>query len=168
MARLRLLAQGKQGLLATQLRDATVDEPHLTLRLARQLVEKLEAEDVEVRRANIPLLKLYSQIFESLLSAKGGTAKAQSRAAEELIGRAQGILGGLSLFDTSTVGKARELSPRHETFAGNIRLAPSDQLPWPFEPPVAEPPSAFTPLVLRPVEWRDDKGALVFGWRITD
>jgi hypothetical protein len=166
--RLRLLAQGKQGLLATQLRDATTDEPHLTLRFARLLLEKLEAEDVDVRRANIPMLKNYSLIFDSLLTSKGGTAKAQSRAAEDLIGRAQGILGGLSLFDTSTVGKARELSPRHETFAGNIRLAPSDPLPWPFEPPLAEPPSAFTPLVLKPVEWRDDKGALVFGWKVTD
>ncbi len=168
VARLRLLAQGKQGQLATQMRDATVDEPHLTLRLARQLVEKLEAEDVDVRRANIPLLKLFSQIFDSLLTSKGGVAKAQSRAAEELIGRAQGILGGLSLFDNSTVGKAREMSPRHETFAGNIRLAPSDQLPWPFELPNVESPSAFTPLILRPVEWRDGKGELVFGWRVTD
>jgi hypothetical protein len=168
VARLRLLAQGKQGLLATQLRDATTDEPHLTLRFARQLLEKLEAEDVDVRRANIPLLKLFNQIFDSLLTAKAGVAKAQARAAEELLARSQAVLEGLSLFDTSTVGKARELSPRHETFAGNIRLAPSDKLPWPFEPPQVESPSAFTPLVLRPVEWRDDKGALVFGWRVTD
>ncbi len=165
VARLRLLAQGKQGALGTDLRDATVDEPHLALRFARQLLEKLEAEDVDVRRANIPMLKLLRQIFDSLITSK---AKAQARAAEELIARAQGILEGLSLFDNSTVGKARELSPRHETFAGNIRLAPSDPLPWPFETPVAEAPSPFTPLVLRPVEWRDPKGALVFGWKVTD
>ncbi len=167
VAKLRLLAQGKQGQLATMMRDATTDEPHLTLRLARQLIERLEAEDVDVRRGNMPLLKQFGQIFDSLLNTKGN-AKAQTRAAEELVGRAQGILGGLSAFDTTTTGKARELSPRHETFAGNIRLAPSDQLPWPFDPPQVAAPSAFTPLLLKPVEWRDAKGALVFGWRITD
>ena len=54
------------------------------------------------------------------------------------------------------------------TFAGSIRLAPADPLPWPFKPPEPEAPSVFTPIVLEPVEWRDAKGALVFGWRLSE
>lgn len=164
--RLRLLAQGKQGALATQLRDAAENEPHLTLRFARLYLEKLEAEDVDVRRSHVPMLKLLKQIFDGLLAQT--KAKAQARAAEELVSRAQAILEGLNVFDTSIIGKARELSPRQETFAGNIRVAPVDPLPWPFEAPQVDAPSAFTPLVLTPVEWRGAGGALVFGWKVTD
>ncbi len=165
--KLRMLAQGKQGALATVLRDAAVDEPHITLRFGKQLLEKLEAEDVDVRRANVPLLKLLNHVYDSLIG-KPGAAKAQARTAEDLVARAQGMLEGLSLFDHSVTGKARELSPRQETFAGNIRLAPSDPLPWPFDVPTAEAPSAFTPLILKPVEWKDDEGVLVFGWKVSD
>lgn len=167
VTKLRLLAQGKQGALATELRDAAVDEPHLTLRFGKQLLEKLEAEDVDVRRANVPLLKQLNHVYDTLIGKPGG-AKAQQRSAEELISRAQGMLEGLALYDNSVMGKARDLSPRHETFAGNIRLAPSDPLPWPFAVPTAEAPSAFTPMVLKPVEWRGADGQLVFGWKIGD
>jgi len=40
------------------------------------------------------------------------------------------------------------LAPKHEAFAGNIRLAPADPLPWPFVMPDPEAPSAFVPLLL--------------------
>jgi len=60
------------------------------------------------------------------------------------------------------------MGPRHEAFAGNVRLAPGDPLPWPFKAPEPEAPSPFTPLRLIPVEWRAPDGALVFGWRLTE
>ncbi|HEX8440242.1 hypothetical protein [Archangium sp.] len=167
VARLRLLAQGKVGELATQLRDAASEEPYLTLRFVRQLLEQLETEDADVRAANVPLLKLVLRVLD-LFVAKAGGSNAHVRTAEELIARAQAILEGLSHLDTSTGGRARSLSPRHEAFAGNIRLAPADPLPWPFRTSETEAPSAFTPLSLRPVEWRDAKGTLVFGWRLTE
>jgi hypothetical protein len=167
IARLRLLARGKAGEMVTGLRDATADEPYLTLRFVRQLLEELEAEDADVRKANAPMLKLVINVLDSLVGAPGGN-KSQSRSAEELIARANSILEGLSQLDASAAAKARALSPRHETFAGNIRLAPADVLPWPFRAPETEAPSAFIPLALEPLEWRDAKGALVFGWRLTE
>jgi hypothetical protein len=67
-------------------------------------------------------------------------------------------------------GSARDaasaLAPSSEVYAGSVRLAPSDPLPWPFHAPAVEAPSIFTPLDLSPVEWLDRSGALVFGWRI--
>lgn len=167
VARLRLLAQGNAGELATQLRDAASEEPYLTLRFVRQLLEQLETEDASVRAANVPLLKLVLRVLDSFAAQAGGNT-AHVRTTEELIARTQAILEGLSHLDTSAAGRARSLSPRHEAFAGNIRLAPADPLPWPFRTSEAEAPSAFTPLSLRPVEWRDAKGTLVFGWRITE
>ena len=166
-ARLRLLAQGNAGSLATQLRDAVETEPFFTVRFIRQLIEKLEAEEVDVRAANVPLVKLLVRVLDLVISQSKGSS-AHARAADELLGRTQALLEGLKAFEPNTDGKARTLSPRHEAFAGNIRLAPTDALPWPFSAPEPEAPSAFTPIMLTPVEWRDRAGALVFGWRLSE
>ncbi|MBK7865318.1 MAG: hypothetical protein IPJ65_43330 [Archangiaceae bacterium] len=129
--KLKPMARGDVGLLATQLRDSAVDEPHFTLRFIRLLLEKLEAEDADVRLANIPMLKALGRVLDSI-ALSTTAAKSQARQADELLGRVQGILEGLKQFDTTEQGKARSLAVRHETFAGNIRLAPADALPWPF------------------------------------
>lgn len=165
--RLRPLSQGKPGELATRLRDAIAEEPSSVLRFVRQLIENIEAEDADVRRANVPTLKGVLEVLRPL-SGESRTSKSQSRTAEELMDRTQSILDGLSHLDDSVSGNARALSPTRSTFAGSIRLAPADPLPWPFRPPEPEAPSVFTPIVLEPVEWRDAKGALVFGWRLTE
>src|SRR4051812_43429186 len=97
-----------------------------------------------------------------------GKPTSQSNAAEELIGRTDALLGGLGRFDTGAAGKARALSLKHETFAGNVRLAPADPLPWPFAKATPTPAPVFLPLKLEPLEWRDAKGELVFGWRVSE
>ncbi|OJT22330.1 hypothetical protein BO221_21285 [Archangium sp. Cb G35] len=165
--RLRPLSQGKPGEMATRLRDAIREEPSSVLRFVRQLLENIEAEDADVRRANVPTLKHLLEVLRPL-NAESTTVKSQSRTAGELMDRAQSILDGLSHLDDSVSGNARALSPTRSTFAGNIRLAPADPLPWPFRPPEPQAPSVFTPIVLEPVEWRDAKGALVFGWRLSE
>jgi hypothetical protein len=165
--RLRPLSQGKPGELATRLRDALAEQPSSVLRFVRQLIENIEAEDADVRRANVPTLKGVLEVLRPL-SGESRTSKSQSRTAEELMDRTQSILDGLSHLDDSMSGNARALSLTRSTFAGSIRLAPADPLPWPFKPPEPEAPSVFTPIVLEPVEWRDAKGALVFGWRLTE
>ena len=165
--RLRPLSQGKPGEMATRLRDALREEPSSVLRFVRQLLENIEAEDADVRRANVPMLKHVLEMLRPL-GVESTTAKSQSRTAGELMERTQSILDGLSHLDDSVSGNARALSPTRSTFAGSIRLAPVDPLPWPFRPPEPEAPSVFTPIVLQPVEWRDAKGALVFGWRLTE
>ena len=133
-----------------------------------QLLERLEGEDQEVRSGNLPLLKLLVELLESLAVARDGRSSAQVRTARELVGRTRAVLEGLSHLETSPAGRAHALSPRREAFAGNVRLAPADPLPWPFPTPLAEAPSAFIPLLLQPVEWRDGQGNLVFGWRLTE
>lgn len=170
VTRLRLLASGQAGALATQLRDSMAEEPFFTVRFIRLLIEKLEAEEADVRGANVPLLKLLVPVLELVHSpgAKPSGSTAHARAADELLGRLQALLEGLRAFETTTQGQARALSPRHEAFAGNIRLAPTDPLPWPFQAPEPEAPSAFTPIVMTPVEWRDETGHLIFGWRLSE
>ena len=153
--------------MVTGLREAASEEPYLTLRFMRQLLEKLEAEEADVRAAYIPTLKHMIGILDSL-AGRGGEHSSHTRTAGELIHRAQAILEGLGALEQSVSAKARALSPRREAFAGAIRLAPADPLPWPFRAPEPEVPSAFTPLVLEPVEWRDAKGTLVLGWRLTE
>jgi hypothetical protein len=164
--RLRNLARGNPGALATDLRDATVDEPSLTVRFIKLLLEKVEAEDADVRLNNVPLLKLMVQVLDKVASSSGRN-KSQARIAEDLIARANSMLTGLKQFDTSEQGRARALSPSSEAFAGNIRLAPSDPLPWPFVQPEPEQPSPFAPLTLKPVEWNAN-GRMVFGWSVTE
>ncbi|QRO00827.1 hypothetical protein JRI60_18230 [Archangium violaceum] len=165
--RLRPLSRGKPGEMATRLRNALPEEPSSVLRFVRQLLENIEAEDADVRRANVPTLKHVLDVLRPL-TVESTTAKSQSRTAGELMDRTQSILDGLSHLDDSVSGNARALSPTRSTFAGSIRLAPADPLPWPFRPPEPEAPSVFTPIVLEPVEWRDSKGALIFGWRLTE
>jgi hypothetical protein len=165
--RLRPLARGRAGEMVTGLREAASEEPYFTLRFVRQFLEKLEAEEADVRAAHIPTLKLMIGVLDSLVGS-GGEQSSHARTAGELIQRAQAILEGLGALERSASAKAQALSPRRETFAGAIRLAPADPLPWPFRAPEPEVPSAFTPLVLEPVEWRDAKGTRVLGWRLTE
>jgi tetratricopeptide (TPR) repeat protein len=166
--RLRLLARGRAGELATALAAEVQGEPYSVLRFVRQLVEKVEVEDPDVRSAQVPTLRLLLTVLAPLVEPAGGKTNAHARVAAELTGRLHAVLDGLRQLDDSGPGRAHGLSPHSETFAGSIRLAPADALPWPFAAPHVESPSAFTPLLLVPVEWRDARGARVFGWRITE
>lgn len=165
--RLRPLAEGDAGAMATRLRNESDEQTHAVLGFAKQFIERMEQEDADVRRANVKTLRMVAEVLKPI--ADGGEKKtAQMRNAEALIARAQSILDALDELDLSEWGRSRAMSPRREAFAGNVRLAPADALPWPFRMPDPEPPSAFTPLNLDPVEWRDEKGALVFGWRVSE
>jgi len=164
--RLRPLSQGKAGELLTLLRDAFEEEPNLTLRFVQSLLERVETEEADVRAANASMLRQLGELVDTF--AATAEAKAHARKAEGLGARIQAILEGLGHLELSLEGRARTLSPGYEAFAGNVRLAPADPLPWPFKAPEVEAPSPFGPLVLEPVEWRDAKGQLVFGWRISE
>lgn len=167
VALLRPLAEGKAGELVDQLVRGAADEPHATLRFIGQVLDHVEAEDVDTRRLLTPFLRAIARALDSL-SGQANTSKAQLRRAEELAGRNQAILLGLGQLAESMPGKARALSPGQQAFAGNIRLAPADAAPWPF--PSLEPvaPSPFKPVQLEPIEWRTAEGALVFGWRLSE
>lgn len=169
IARLRTLSRGKAGELATELRKAAETEPNLTLRFIGKLIERIETEDAAVRSANAPMMQQLVSVLDPLTVSEGGKKKSAARAAEQHLIRIHAILEGLRELDASSAtDKARTHAPGRDTFAGAIRLAPADPLPWPFFEPEPEGPSPFTPLVLEPLEWKNEKGELVFGWRITD
>lgn len=164
---LRELARGRAGRLLTTLRAEARKSPYATLRFLKALVETVEAEDPDVRSANLPVLRGVAEVLRAIAEGKGrGTSNV--RTANTLLARTQAILDGAHLVDASVSGRAQALSPGHETYAGSLHLAPADPLPWPFPVPDAPQPSVFTPLRLTPVEWRDPSGSLVFGWRISD
>jgi hypothetical protein len=167
VALLRPLAEGNAGALLDGLLQNAAEEPHAALRFINQLLEHVESEELDVRRALTPLLRALGKALDAL-DAEPLLSKTQQRRASELAERNHAILSGLGLLEDSSASRARALSPGQAAFAGNVRLAPADPAPWPF--PVLEPvtPSPFRPLVLEPLEWRDGGGALVYGWRIRE
>ncbi|MCA2981327.1 MAG: hypothetical protein INH41_06270 [Myxococcaceae bacterium] len=166
LLRLELLAHGKPAELVAQLQGLVAEAPFETLRFTRQLVDSLEREEAPVRRANVGLLQQLVTLMDGLAS-RADTSKASERLARELAGRAQAMLEALGA-SAGTSAEVRALALGHSAFAGSLRLAPSDPLPWPFSPPEVEAPPVFTPLQLVPMEWRDAGGQLVFGWRLTE
>lgn len=161
------LAQGKAGAFIDRLVDTSGTGPHATLRFVNLFLEHVESEELEVRRALSPVLTTLARTLDAM-SARTDLSKGQLRQADELAARAQAILTGLGLLDETQQGRARSLSPAQAAFAGNLRLAPADPMPWPF--PALDPiaPSPFRSLKLTPIEWRDPAGTLVFGWRISE
>lgn len=166
VARLGLLAHRKPTELVAQLRATAVESPFDTLRFCRQLLDALEREQADVRFANRALVAQVLAMLEGIAS-EPGAAKTNERLARELAGRAQSILEALGI-NAGPMAESRALSLDHSTFAGALRLAPADPLPWPFERPAVEAPQSFAPLRLTPIEWRDDADALVFGWKVTE
>ncbi len=164
--RLSLLAHGKAGDLVALLRAGAKDGPYETLRFSKQLVDTLERDEAEVRHSNRVLLTQLIGLLD-LLASEPGVAKTTERNARQLAGRVQSLLEALGA-GGGPGAETRALELGHSAFAGSLRLAPSDPLPWPFQAPEVEAPSAFTPFQLMPVEWRNATGDLVFGWRITE
>jgi hypothetical protein len=163
---LKPLAKGRLGDFSNQLRRRLNTSPGEVTRFLDTLVQRLEREDEDIRAMQVPTLIQIRDLLEPL--ARGEDNGRQGRKAGELSARCQSILEGLgALGDTTAGDRARSLSPNGEVFAGSIRVAPSDALPWPFAPADVPAPSVFTQLELVPIEWRDpETNALVFGWSI--
>jgi hypothetical protein len=160
------LARGDLRRFTRDVRKGLRESPSETLRLLDQLVQRLELEDGTIRVMHLPTLeRLRDQLAPLAESEDTGR---QTRSAGELIARMQAITEGLEGLspDASERDRARSLSPTGEVFAGSVRLAPADALPWPFRSAEIPAPSIFTPLGLTPQEWRDGDGDRVFGWRI--
>jgi len=160
------LASGDLGGFHRGLRQRLRSGPSEALRFVDQLLERLELEDAPVRSAHLPTLRRVRDELEAL--ALSPDAGSRGRRAGELLRRLQAIVEGLGALgdDASASERARSLAPSGEVFAGSVRLAPSDPLPWPFRPSPESAPSVFEPLELVPIEWRGADGELVFGWRI--
>ncbi|MFZ5479439.1 MAG: hypothetical protein ACOZNI_21925 [Myxococcota bacterium] len=165
LALLAPLAAGDARRFTEGVRVGLAESPSETLRFCDQLVQRLEREDAGVRAAHVPTLAALRRLLQPLADAED--AGRQSRAAVSLLERTRAIADGVGgLPEPGDRDRARALDPEGEVYAGSIRLAPADPPPWPFPAPVPAPPSVFEPIELRPVEWRDDAGEIVFGWSI--
>jgi hypothetical protein len=134
----------------TAMWDAIVAEGDgLALRFGTRLVEELSTEPIDVRHNQQQTLQGLLAVCDDL-SARG---RASSTARiDGLRRRAQALLDGIAAFDESVRGRAERAAPDAEAYAGSVRLAPTDPLPWPFVRPSSTPPNPVRPVILRPVE----------------
>lgn len=162
--RLRPLAGGDVGTFLTRVRAEMVESPHATLRFLRLFLERLETQDGDIRARHRATLDAISRELAKATEVLDGGL---GRNARELEGVAVAMLEGLDAVEMRDTerDRARALSPSSEVFAGSIRLAPTDPLPWPFALPSIRPPSVFQPLRITPVEWMGEEG-LVMGWKL--
>lgn len=159
---LSILARGDAGAMWTAVRT-DLESPQAITKFTQQLTDELATESLDVRLKNRATLELGL----ILLGEVGkDAARGLRRRIDEQMRRIQTLLDGLDVYDTSPEGRARSAAPGSEAYAGSVRLAPADPLPWPFAFPTAVPPSPFSPIVLTPKEWLDESGARVFGWHI--
>ncbi|MEM6925700.1 MAG: hypothetical protein AAF602_02130 [Myxococcota bacterium] len=160
------LARGQSGVFLSRVRTGLAESPSEMLRLLGQLVQRLEIENQDVRAAQVPTLKRVRALVEPLADpdSPGSQRRRAQTLLEETLALIEG-LGGLGA-DASGRDRARSLDPTGTVYAGSVRLAPSDPLPWPFVAGVVSPPSVFTPIQLTPEEWLDEDGTWVFGWSI--
>lgn len=165
LALLQPLAAGDLPGFGKRIQKGLAESPSETLRFLDQLVERLEVEDAPIRAAHIPtLVTIRRALLPLAMDALGGGS--QGRSASDLMERTQAIADGVGgLPDETDRDRARRLAPGGTVYAGAIRLAPSDALPWPFRMTDPPAPSIFTPITLKPVEWRDG-AELVFGWSL--
>jgi hypothetical protein len=159
------LAAGDANGFTARIRAGLVDSPSETLRFLDQMVERLELEEAEVRAAHVGTLSRVRALVHPLAADAGPSAR-QGRTAAALMERTQAILEGQGLMGADARDRARSLDPSGEVFAGSVRLAPADPFPWPFQVESAQAPGVFLPLQLKPIEWRDEAGEVVFGWSI--
>jgi hypothetical protein len=164
---LRPLARGDTGGMATKVRERLEASPSETLRFLELFVQQLEREGTEVRGMHVPTLLSLRDVVRPVSSDGDGEGR-RARTADAWMVRSQGLIEGLDQLasDATARDRARSVAPGAAVFAGSVRLAPSDPLPWPFVPVKVSPPSVFEPMRLIPVEWVGDDGELVFGWRI--
>lgn len=160
------LASGDRRGFLRSVEQGLGDRTSETLRFLDRFIEALEREDAALRRAHLPTLAGLRAPLDALGAADSGR---QTRKAAALLGRLQALEEGLVGLPTEAgaAARARSLSPDGELFAGSVRLAPADPLPWPFTATIPAAPSVFEPIELRPEEWRDGEGRWVFGWRLS-
>jgi hypothetical protein len=162
---LRELAKGDAGKMWAAVREELKDTPHAVYKFSKQLTEELATETFDVRANNRSTLELGMRVLSEL---EGEVNRGLQRRIGEQLERMQSLLDRMEIFDASIEGRARAATPGAEAYAGSVRLAPSDQLPWPFLYPQVQAPSPFSALKIVPIEWLNENGERVFGWQIKE
>jgi hypothetical protein len=155
-----LVLQDPVGLWAV----AEADGDAAAIRFAERLVDEVSSEPLDVRHNQRRTLEICRQVLDG--AAARSSASLQKKV-DKLRGRLQALLDGIDVFDDSVRGRIDGAAPDNEAYAGSVRLAPADPLPWPFSRPQPTPPNPFTPIVLRAVNVGDD-AALRSDWIVRE
>jgi len=134
------------------------------VRFAERLVDELSTEPLDVRHNQQQTLQGTIAALDDVAARSGA---ASTKRLDVVRRRAQALLDGIAAFDDSVRGRSERAAPDAEAYAGSVRLAPADPLPWPFVRPEPTPPNPFLPLVLRPIE-RVVDGERRFLWSIAE
>jgi hypothetical protein len=159
--RLRHLAYGRMQGFRRELEEALATEPHLSLRFLQRLVDRLALEERSIREDHVVTLDLLLRLVVPFTDSDQRSVR---RRAQGLVDRMSAMRDGVAGADDSREA-VRRLGPGNDTFAGSIRLAPSDPLPWPFAPRDTVAPSPLGPIALTALEWQHG-GERVYGWRL--
>lgn len=160
---LRPLARGDTAGMWREVTEQDPKSPALVVFFSERLLEQLALEPLDVRRRNAAIIEECDQRIAEVSTRVGRSLKKKTARLEE---RARVLLDGIGQYDESIRGRAASSAPDREAYAGSVRLAPADELPWPFAAPRVEAPNPYAPLHLTPTEWRSSDGNLLYGWRI--
>lgn len=163
------MAKGKLTQFFAGIRKLFREEPTLAGRYLRTYLDELEKEDASVRLSHRTLLGELQLELTRLSKEQDTRGRRKNRFVLELLVRIDGILRGLPhRAERSRDEAIRALNPNATIFAGNVRVPPKDAVPWPFVTGDLRAPSIFQPFRIEPVEWRDAKNDIVFGWRVRE
>ncbi|MFZ9521303.1 MAG: hypothetical protein ACO3A4_12580 [Silvanigrellaceae bacterium] len=158
------LSRGEVAGFANELSRRLQSEPYSAIRFCNLFLDRLESEDAAVRKRLVPVLERLT-VADRIAVRKGSRTTV---GLEKLSRRALEMLRVLQpQINETMVSKSRDYAPGSGIFVGNVRLAPTDTLPWPFTDPNVSPPNVFTPIVARPERWISD-GQEVLGWMIVE
>lgn len=164
LALLKPLAHGDPAKFLAGWRRTLREEPGAALRLAARLVGRIELEEAEVRERQLATLRAIQAPLDALSEEEGAVGRRAEAVGDDIAA----ILEGAGASGEGLMARVRAVDPDAAVFAGSVRLAPVDPLPWPFQAEQALSPPVFTPIRIRPVEWRDASGALRYGWSLSE
>jgi len=157
------ISRGDSKGLVVNLKRLASKRPSAALRLITKIVSQFERLDLERRTVHLSTLDAL-ELSTDWIRRQSDQDKSPKRITR-LFERMDAIRMGLQELE----GQARanhEATPDSQTFIGAIKLAPADERPWPFNKPDVRRPNPFSPVKLRPREWRDVHGNRVMGWMI--
>lgn len=161
LARLSPLARGNLGAFNAALKRDLAAEPFATRKFAQDFVEQIEREEARVRRRLLSSLLVLQSALAGLVEGAGGNA---ALFAGELLPRCDALIRGLR--SEKPAENPRTLAPDATVFAGNVRIAPTDAVRWPFAVPASVTPSVFTPLKLTPWDKPLPDGTQLAAWKV--
>lgn len=160
---LQPLTNGDPAALMTSVNDGRSDAA--VARFAEQLLDHLALEPIDVRHNQRRTLELLLEVLEPQVER---ASPSQRKRLEKVTARAQALRDTVGAYDDSLAGRLDQADPDTAAYAGSVRLAPADPLPWPFAPAVPTPPNPFAPIKLVPVEWKQPDGSLLYAWSLRE